>query len=310
MRHIYPENLKEFAVDFPTYLGQAWTDHATQPQQVADGFSTGAALISAPEQITQLAGLIAHVMGEHLGQWEAGEMHLNSLRSNPYYSAGSEGEKAILRSVAALKLAGGNGGVLASFSPSDSIRILAVAASALNDKNIERARELFGQALTLAEPGLQKTDPAARALAVTGNNLACTLEERETRTPSETKLMISAAHTARKFWEVAGGISEVTAAEYRLAMTYIAAGDGERAQEHGRKAADLAVKNSLGGVDLFYAFEALALSERARGNFPGFNNAAEKCRATYDKLSPDDKQSCGEAMRKLGLQDDRTPVHP
>lgn len=65
--------------------------------------------------------------------------------------------------------------------------------------------------------------PAFRALAVTGNNLACTLEEKNHRSLQETELMILASRTARKYWELAGGWLEISRAEYRLAMNYLQA---------------------------------------------------------------------------------------
>lgn len=288
-------------MDFPTYLDQAWTDHATQPQQVVDGFATGASLISAPEQIAQMAALITHVMGEHLAQWETGEIHLNSLRINPFFSAGSEAERAILRSVASLKVAAGNDSGLDGFSISDRIRILAVAASALNDKNIERARELFSQALTLAENGLDKSDPAVRSLAVTGNNLASALQERTTRTPAESKMMITAAHAGRKFWSMAGSWKEVSSAEYRLALAYISAGQPDVAFEHAKKGLDLATRNCAEGLDLYYSLEAVALAERARGDFAGFKLAAEKCHMLRDFMNADDLAYTATSATKLNL---------
>lgn len=288
-------------MDFPTYLNQAWSDHGTQPQQVADGFATGASLIQVPEQIPQLVGLITHVMGEHLGQWEAGETLLNSLKSNPSYVPGSESEKAIARSVAVLRLAAGNEEFLKTFSESDKIRIYALASAAVSGKNIQRAQDLFSKALTMAEPGLQKGDPAVRSLAITGNNLACALEDKKSRTPGETKLMISAAHAGRKYWELAGTWIEVQSAEYRLAMTYMAAADSERAFEHARNSVGIGVENSAGPIDMIYSLEALALAERSRGNFAGFQVAADKVKQHFAQLSEDDRFALAETVKKLGL---------
>ncbi len=288
-------------MDFKSYLGQAWTDHATQPQQVADGFSMGASLMNSEEDLPQLVHLITHVMGEHLGQWEAGEVFLNSLKSNQFFVAGSDSEKAIKRAVASLRLAGGDTEILENFETSDQIRICAVAASALNNKNIDQAQALFSQAMTLAEKGLDKNDPAARALAVTGNNLAATLEERSSRTPGETKLMISAAHAGRKFWELAGTPVEVQSAEYRLAMTYMAAGDGEKAFLHAKRCVDTGLSQAGAPLDMFYAYEVLALAERSRGNFPGFKVAGEKVQTFFSQLSAEEKSSCAGTLKKLTL---------
>ena len=51
----------------------------------------------------------------------------------------------------------------------------------VGQKRVEEAAQMFRQSLSLAG-GLDKQDAANRALAVTGNNLACELEERSLRT--------------------------------------------------------------------------------------------------------------------------------
>ena len=60
-----------------------------------------------------------------------------------------------------------------------------------------------------------------RALAITGNGLACTLEEKPDRTADERALMILAAQTARHHWAIAGTWLETERAEYRLANTWL-----------------------------------------------------------------------------------------
>ena len=67
-----------------------------------------------------------------------------------------------------------------------------------------------------------------RALAVAANNLASSLEERSTRSAGERELMILAAQTARHYWGRAGGWLETERAEYRLAMSWVQAGDPAR----------------------------------------------------------------------------------
>src|SRR5581483_5972026 len=119
---------------------------------------------------------------------------------------------------------------------SDKARVLAVAAAALaGQKRTKEAIRDWKLALELAQYGPKKTDPAARALAVTGNNLASALEEQADRTADERALMLEAAKAARRFWEIAGGWQEVERAEYRLCMSHLKAGEPSIALEHASK---------------------------------------------------------------------------
>ncbi|MBK9322094.1 MAG: hypothetical protein IPM97_03890 [Bdellovibrionaceae bacterium] len=57
---------------FDDFLNQAWNDHATQANQVADKLSNGINLIENSEQIPQLAQLITHVFRRAfrtVGRW-------------------------------------------------------------------------------------------------------------------------------------------------------------------------------------------------------------------------------------------------
>src|SRR5438477_192569 len=78
------------------------------------------------------------------------------------------------------------------------------------------ARGLLDEALGLAAYGPTAKDPAARSLAVTGNNLASTLESTANRTPAQTALMVRAAEIGLRFWSLAGGPFETALAHYRL----------------------------------------------------------------------------------------------
>ncbi|MBK9322095.1 MAG: hypothetical protein IPM97_03895 [Bdellovibrionaceae bacterium] len=63
-------------------------------------------------------------------------------------------------------------------SASDQIRVLAVAASALVSKRVPKRPTSFSRSAGKSSGWNSKEDPANRALAVAGNNLACSLEEK------------------------------------------------------------------------------------------------------------------------------------
>lgn len=285
---------------FDEFLNQAWNDHATQSEQVASRLSDATSLIEKNDQIPPMAHLITHVLGEHLGFWDKGIHLLQKLKAIPAFDSASESNKAIARSIASLELAGGKRKSVDDLSLSDQIRVLAVAASALSEqKNPEKAQELFREALDKGQLGIEKADPANRALAVTGNNLACALEEKTTRTKSETELMILAAQTGRKYWEIAGSWLEVERAEYRLSQTYLKANDFARALEHAQTCLEVAQENNAPPLEFFFGYEALALIEKARNNSIGFSKAVEQVKANFEKLNSEDKSWCESSLIKL-----------
>ena len=285
-------------MSFESFLHQGWSDHAEQAAAVADRFPAGIQLIEKNEQIPQLAQLITHVMGEHLGRWANGIELLQSLKKSAHFQAGSESEFALHRAVAILQVASGRASP-ADLPASDQVRVLATAASALSGQGqTARAQELFQQALHSAS-ALGTKDPANRALAVTGNNLANALEEKADRTSDDTELMILAARSARKYWEIAGTWLETERAEYRLVKTYLAAGNPQAALEHAQHCLRLSRDNQAPAMELFFANEALALSEKANGNANGYRQALAQAQAHFKELSEEDKVWCKSTLQKL-----------
>lgn len=287
-------------MDFDTYLNNAWNEHAADAEKVAHNFSTGIQLIEKNEQISAMAQLMSHVYGNHLGRWDQGVAQLQDLRKLPWFQAGTETDKTLQRLTATLNLASGGLQNVDDLSVSDQIRVNTNAAAALSEqKDISKATHFFKSALNLADRGLAKEDPANKALAITGNNLACTFEELPERTNDENELMILAAKTARRYWEIAGTSLEVGRAEYRLAMSYMKANDFENALHHAQTCVQ--VCENEGGIpfEIFFAYEALALVEKARGNEQGFHQAVAQVKANFEKLSVEDKSWCKDVLNKL-----------
>lgn len=286
-------------MNFTTYLDQAWTDHATQSERVASEFGFGTTMIETNEQLNDFAWLITHVMGEHLGRWAEGVSLLSNLKKHKALIKSSDTEKALHRHIATLQIGEGQTPIISSFSNSDQVRINAVAASALCGMDVVRSHTLLKKALDIAETSLDQKDPANRSLAVTGNNLACALEEKANRTNEETELMIFAAKTGRKFWEIAGTWLEVSRAEYRLAMTYLQADNIQQALHHALTCIEMCRQNNAGPLDMFYAYEAIAQVEVKRQNDLGFKTALQQAESFFQQLSEDDKTWCQTSLDKL-----------
>lgn len=290
-------------MDFDRFIAQAWDDHAANPQAVAQRLAdTGVALLAQESQIAPLANLAHHVHGEHLGQWALGLAFQQSLTVLPLCQSEGPSGQALRRFSASLGVCSGAGAgaALEALGDSDRIRVFALASSALAAHDIDRARVLFGQALSLAEAsGLPDSDPMNRALAVTGNNLAAALEEKADRSDAERELMLLAAQTARRYWSVAGGWLETERAEYRLAMSWLRAGDALRARHHAEQCLRIVQEHGEPVLELFFAREALCLAARADSEPASHAAALAQAQNAFAALTDGDKAWCQASLDKL-----------
>lgn len=286
-------------MSFDDYLQKSWGIHAEQSPALADGFAEAAALAENSTQLSQLVGLVTHVMGEHLGRWQDGINLLEAFKKHPAFQLESEIDFAIRRSAAVLKVAQGGELPGHDFSLSDRIRIGAVAASALAERQTNRAQSLLQEALKLARTGIEKSDPAIRALAIAGNNLAVALEEKGARTSEETELMILSAKTGLEYWSIAGSWIETSRAEYRLAMSYLKAQQFTLAFEHAQKCLDMCLQNQAGAFDLFFAYEAIAKVRLADGKDVQAQQAIQKSAEQLTQLDQGDRDYCEPIQKGL-----------
>jgi len=263
------------------FCSQGWNDHATDAAGVFARLPEGLAMVESPQHVLLLTGLVVHVAGEHMGRWAEGVALLERLERSPHFVASSPTGKALSRSKAVLHRCAGNreaearafaagrtGGDVPEAS--DRIRVLAIAAAALvGQKRMAEAAADFEEAVRLAAYGPDKADPAARALAITGNNLAVEFENRPTLSADERGMMLRAAEVARRFWEIAGGWTETERAEYRLAMSHIKAGDAATALRHANECLRIVEANGSDAGEAFFAHEAIAQALRCAGDFAG-----------------------------------------
>jgi hypothetical protein len=288
-------------MEFSNFIDQAWTDHATDPAAVAQRLADeGIALVGHEAQLNELMNLAHHVHGEHLGAWRDGIAFIERLAALPAFVPDGASGQARTRCVASLRLSEGAPVELDALSPSDRIRIGAMAAGNLAERDTVRASCLLQDALDLAQRGgLPASDPMHRALAVTGNTLACTLEEKPDRSADERALMILAAQTARHHWAIAGTWLETERAEYRLANTWLQAGDLARAREHAQACLEIVAANNGPALERLFGWEALGVVERAAGNATGHAQALARARAAFAELDDADKGWCAATLDKL-----------
>lgn len=291
-------------------IDKGWADHAEDAEGVAARLPGGLELAETTADLANLAGLVVHVYGEHLGRWRDGVALLEKMVALPAFAADHPAGKSVFRSMAVLELCDGKTSRVAELeelgrsdgaapAESDRVRIRAIAASALaGQKRTADAITTFESAMALAAYGPTADDPAARALAITGNNLACELEVKSDRSPAEVDLMKLAARTGRTYWEVAGNWENVAWAEFRLAMTMLQAAEPTAAIDHARACLELFDDNEAPAYHRFFANHAVARSLHTAGQ-PGASEARDAAAAIVDEVDEDSREECRTALGKL-----------
>lgn len=281
-------------MDFNTYLNQSWNNHADKTNEVMQSFTEGIKLVTDSSHISQLAGLITHVAGEHLGDFHAGSELLTRLENLSINN--DETKAALKRSKAILSYTQDQNFSISGYSVSDQVRIASTSASSFLGLNkISNAIEAFKKSLQLGE-SLEQKDPANRALAIAGNNLASSLEEKPNLSEQEKDLMIIAAKAGRKYWEIAGTWLETERAEYRLSQSYLKAGDYINSIKHANLCLTICEINKAEPLEFFFAYEAIACVEKAMKQPLRSLPQMEKY---FASLSEGDKSWCEASLKKF-----------
>lgn len=288
------------------FVSQGFADHGNDAEGVFARFGDAPSLVTEAAHLPMLAGLIVHVSAEHLGRFADGLAHLERLEALPVFDAASPQGKSVLRLKAALHRCAGNNeeesrclaaGLSGGDVPeaSDRIRVLAVASSALvGQKQLERARADFEEAIALAGYGPTKDDPAARALAVTSHNLACEFENRAELTDDERAMMLRCASVSRDFWKIAGGWMEAERSEYRLAMSHLKAGDSKTALGHGKECLSIVESNGADPYESFFAREAIARARLAGREIGGARRERDAMAALLPSIADENSRKYAE----------------
>ena len=287
-------------MSFAEFIDTAWAEHGDQPHAVAERIEGALALPASVLEVRQLAGLITHVHGEHLARWQAGIELLETLRTQCRAASDPLADAALSRSIAVLQHADHGQVDLSVFSAEDRISILAMAASALQGNGqLTRSIQTYREALQRAQAGLPDGSPALRALAVSGNNLAASLEEKSERDAWETAGMVEAAEAALIYWRRAGGWLEEERAEYRLARSLLCAALPDRAVDHARNCVAICIANSAPPVENFFACAAMAMALRAGGDTEEFGRARTEALEWFSRTGENEKSWCKDDLAEL-----------
>jgi tetratricopeptide (TPR) repeat protein len=282
------------------FLQTAWADHADHAQEVADRLAASMHLVQAPADVHPFAALLAHVYGEHLGQWRPGIALLEQVRRAPGYDGSAAAEEPLVRWIATLRYAGGEAGALPALSTEDRVAVLANASAMFAGRQEFRgAIDAYGQALRLAQAGLPAGSPAIRALAIGGNNLAAVLEGKATLDAAERAGMLAAAQGGLTYWKQAGTWLEEERAEYRLSRSLQKAGEAEAAVRAAQRCVEVCRRNEAPAFEMFFGHAVLALAHRLAGDREAFAAQRDLALTAFTRLPEDQKKSCEAGRAEL-----------
>ncbi len=285
---------------FDAFLATAWSDHADRPQEVADRMAASLHVMQSAAQIAPFANLLTHVHGEHLGQWQRGIELLQSLRGVPAFDGSDAVTSALDRHAATLRYASGDATALAPLAAAERAAVLASSASIFAARGQwKTAIAAYAEALAIAGAGLPSGAPAIRALAVGGNNLAAALEGKLDRDAGETQGMIAAAQGALTYWRQAGTWLEEDRAHYRLARTFLAAGDAVAAAQSAQRCIGVCAGNDAPAFESFFGWAALAVAQRRAGNGDAFAASRARALALFEQVPKDEQTWCKSAVDEL-----------
>jgi hypothetical protein len=282
------------------FLEKAWADHGDRPADVADRLPGALAWVGDGSDAQGLARLAVHVLGEHLGDWARGIGFVDTLAAHCSALGDAEVERALARGRATLRLSRGDADADAALDRDDRIAAQAGAAAALAGRGEwRRAIALYARALADAKAGLADGSPALRALAVAGNNLAAALEEKQDRDADETAGMVMAAQGGLDYWRRAGTWLEHERAEYRLAMSLLAAGRAGEAAVAAGRCIEVCNANDAPAFERFFACAALARARRAARETAAAEQAKAQALAAYADIAPDERSWCNAELAAL-----------
>jgi hypothetical protein len=287
------------------FLEQAWAEHGDHPAAVADRLDGALGLACTGSDVEGLARLAVHVLGEHLGAWARGIAYLEALAQRCHALQDSAAEPALARGTATLRL-GRNDASLGDAQAADAlgrddrIAAQASAAAALAGRGEwRRAIALYGAALAGARDGLADGSPALRALAVAGNNLAAGLEEKPDRDAVETAGMVEAAQGGVDYWRRAGTWLEHERAEYRLAMSLLAAGRAADAAMAARRCVAVCEASDAPALERFFGHAALARALHAADDATGAAQAKACALTAYAAVDAQEQAWCSADLAAL-----------
>ena len=284
---------------FDEFLQQAWADHADRSEAVAQRLRTDTPAPESPQQLAALARLVVHLCGEHLGAFDDGRWRLAALAAHPLADAGVQSTLRVGH--ASLTLAETGAADWRGFNSEEQVRTEAAAAAiSLGRHHTERALALLQSARRRVAALPDAGAAVHRPLGIACHNMAWTLHDRgSARSAEETAAMLEFAAGSKFHWSKAGTWLEIERGDYDLARCHQAAGQLDAALTHAAQCLATCTENDAPSYEHFFAHEALARVQHARGDAPAGARNLAAAQAAFDKLPADDQAGCRATLDEL-----------
>ena len=187
------------------------------------------------------------------------------------------------------------------FTTEEQVRTEAAAAAiSLGLHHTERALALL-QAARRRVAALPDAGAAVhRPLGIACHNMAWTLHDRgNARSVADTVAMLAFAAGSKLHWSKAGTWLEVERGDYDLARCHLAAGQFDEALVHAAQCLATCTQNNAPPYEHFFAHEALARAQHARGDAPARVRNVAAAAAAFDSLSLEDQAACRTTLGEL-----------
>ena len=291
------------ASSFDEFLQQAWADHTDRPDAVATRLRTNTPAPQTAEQLAALVRFVVHLCGEHLGAFDDGRWRLTALAGHPL--ANDMVQSALRVGLASLTLAETGVADRRGFSLEEQVRTEAAAATiCVGRHNTERALALLRAARQRVAAMLDAAAALHRPLGVACHNMAWVLHDRgDARSAEETAAMLECAAGSKQHWSKAGTWLEIERGDYDLARCHLAAGHLDEALNHAAQCLATCTQNDAPPYEHFFAHEALALVQHARGDRAAGAGHVAEARAAFAQLDAGDQDACRpslDTLRALG----------
>ena len=291
-------------MDFDSFIDQAWADHADHSAAVAARLlPQGLPLVQSTAHIGALAHLAQHLRGAHLADWQGGLDDLQRIGAHPAGQSDATTAATLQRYRASLEHAAGGPDTevhMNALPVTERVRVQALSAALLVLHDPARASTLLQQAAAAHEAAaLTDADPATRALAVAGNNIATALCETTPLDAAQRSLMIDAAQIASRYWQRAGGWLEHERAEHRLAEVWLKAGDAPQAHQHAARCLALVAQHDNPPLERFFGNVVLGRAAAALADRAAHAAALAEAQSAFDALPASDHGWCRASLDTL-----------
>lgn len=255
-----------------TTINAAWQSHTQDPQQALADIM---AIDFTPLGYDQASGwlkIFGHLTIGHLGDQQQAQQRMSQAAPQNPACEYARGEF-----LAIVAICRGDGdkidwaALAEQGRPYKSTANLAIelharaAGELTHQEVVSEGAELYQRTIAMADKAeFEPKDPAARALAVTSNNLAGTLEGFAKLSEDQKQLIVLAAEQARRYWAIAGTAVHIERAEYRLAMVQLKLRNFMKAIHHARLCEQICHDHQLDAVEQFYASAALSQIHREK----------------------------------------------